>query len=95
MSVERSDISLRAANWTLGGLLATVALAGGIVAAFLAICGHLREPAPPPPAPRTAPMLQISERGDRIAIEAHARAKLAGNAEAMRRTAAAGWGDRP
>ncbi len=95
MSVERSDLSPRAAGWALAGLLATLALSGGIVAAFLAACGHLREPSPPPPALRLAPMLQVNEAADRVNIEARARAKLARNAEAMRRTVAAGWDNRP
>jgi hypothetical protein len=95
MSAERSDLSPRAAGWALAGLLTMLALAGGIVAAFLVNCGHLREPTPPPPALRLAPMLQVSEPADRTAIEARARAKLAGNEAAMRRTAAAGWDGRP
>jgi hypothetical protein len=95
MSVERSDLSPRAASWALAGLLALLALSGGIVAAFLAVCGHLREPSPPPPKLRLAPMLQVNEPADRVAIEARARAKLAANADAMRRTAAAGWDNRP
>lgn len=100
MSAERSDLSPRGAGWALAGLLATLAIAGGVVAAFLAVCGHLREPTPAPPALRLAPMLQVSEPGDRIAIEARARAKLAGHGGApieqtMRRTAAAGWDDHP
>lgn len=100
MNVEHSDISLRAASWTLGGLLTTVALALGIVAAFLAICGHVQEPNPPRPAARMAPMLQVNERSDRLGIDMRARAKLAGPGtgsinEAMRQTAATGWDSQP
>lgn len=101
MSVERSDIPPRLGAWTLAGVPVLVGIACAAVAAFLAVPGGLREAAPHRPAPRAAPMLQASERSDRIAIEARATANLRGARggipidEAMRRTAAAGWDAQP
>lgn len=98
MRVERSDVPPRAAAWTLAGVLGLVALALGIVAGFLALNGGLREARPRPPAPRPGPMLEVSERFDRAAIEARARARLQHDArieQAMRGAAASGWDAQP
>lgn len=98
MKAEPTDIQPRKAAWTLAAVLATVLIAIGLVAGFLALQGGLREPRPHPPQPRAAPMLQTSEPADRAAIEARAIARLHSGTtidEAMRRTAAASWDAAP
>ena len=98
MKAEPTGIQPRKGAWTLAAVLATVLIAIGLVAGFLALQGGLREPPPHPPQRRAAPVLQTNEAADRAAIEARATARLhSGTAidEAMRQTAAAGWDAAP
>lgn len=95
---ERADLSPRAAGWTIAGLVGVVLVVAAGVGLLFHILGDVRQP--PAPQPRLvapAPALQVSERPDRAAIEARARARLEGRngglpiGRAMQQTLTAGW----
>lgn len=96
--VETADVDVRGVGLAIAGIAALVVVGALAAAAFLWTQGSIREP--PALMPQTAapaPALQTNERNDRQAIEARARARLAGRdggvpiGLAIRRTAALGW----
>jgi len=97
---EASDIAPKAASLTIGAVAAIVIIVALGVAGLLWHFGTLHQPPSFLSIAPAGPRLETDERGERAAIEARARARLAGKdggapiAQAMRQTAAAGW-DQP
>jgi len=88
---EASDLDARGAGLTMGALAAMVVIVCVLVAGLFLWFGTIRQPPALRPPHSAAPPLQTDEPLDRRAIEARARARLAGIDEAMRQTAVAGW----
>lgn len=94
---EEADVSPRAASLTIGAVAAIVIIVALGVAGLLWHFGTLHQPPSQRSIAPAGPRLETDERADRAAIEARAKARLAGKSggipieQAMRETAAAGW----
>lgn len=97
---EASDIAPGAASLTIGAVAAIVIVVALGVAGLLWHFGTLHQPPSKRSLAPAGARLEANERADRSAIEANARAVLAGSrggipiGQAMQETAAAGW-DKP
>lgn len=94
---EEADVSPKAASLTIGAVAAIVIIVALGVAGLLWHFGTLHQPPSQRSIAPAGPRLETDERADRAAIEARAKARLAGKSggipieQAMRETAAAGW----